>query len=226
MQQISQDTYQFLTALQQNNNREWFEKNRKSYLKAKEDFEAFVNLLIKNIGQYENLTDLAAKKCVFRINRDIRFSRDKTPYKKNMSAVIVQGGKKSPYHPFYLHIQPGGGSFVAGGAWEPTAEQLAKLRQEIDYNAGGFKKIFDHPDFKQSFGRISGDSLKTSPKGYSSDHPEIELLRLKQFIVQHRVTDEQLLQEDFARYATEKFLHMQPLLHFLNSILLDEAQDG
>lgn len=215
-------TYNFLQQLQKNNNREWFEENRKLYLEAKKNFENFVSEIIKELEKFENLGDLTAKQCIFRINRDIRFSADKTPYKKNMSAVFALGGKKSKNHPYYLHIEPGGKSFLGGGLYDADSTKLAKVRQEIDYNKSSLLEIIEDPDFKKYFKGISGDQLKTSPKGYSRDHPDIELLRYKQYLVIYDLTDDQLLEENFSELVLNVFRAMKPFLDWLNFIIIEE----
>jgi uncharacterized protein (TIGR02453 family) len=212
----------FLSQLKNNNNREWFGQNRKLYIEAKKDFETFVSEVLTDMERFENLEGLTAKQCIFRINRDIRFSPDKTPYKKNMSAVFVRGGKKSPYHPYYLHIEPGGNSFLGGGLYDPDSQKLAKVRQEIDYNKKSLMEITEHPDFKKYFKGISGDRLKTAPKGYSKNHPDIDLLNFKQYLVTYSLDDHQLLKEDFSNLVVEVFKAMKPFLDWLNFILIEE----
>jgi uncharacterized protein (TIGR02453 family) len=158
---------------------------------------------------------LEAKDCVFRINRDIRFSNDKTPYKTNLGASISPGGKKSLSAGYYFHLQPGA-SFLAGGMWQPPAPQLSAVRQEIDYNTPEFKKIINNKDFKKYFGALSDeDKVKTAPKGYDKTHPEIEILKLKSFIVVHDLKDKEVLSKDFLQHATAVFKALHPLDLFL-----------
>src|SRR5919199_2897449 len=140
-------TLDFLGKLKQNNNKAWFDANRARYEEARAQFEDFVQLLIAEINKFDDLGALSAKECIFRINRDIRFSKDKSPYKTNMGASIAPGGKKSTRQSYYVHIAPHDRSFLAGGLYMPTPEQLAKFRQAIDRDAARFKRIINAKDF-------------------------------------------------------------------------------
>ena len=140
---LQKSTVQFLRDLKKNNSKEWFDTNRKKYESAKNDYEALVGDVIKQLSKTdESIAHLEPKQCVFRINRDVRFSKDKSPYKTNMGMYFSKGGKKSFYAGYYFHLQPGG-SFVAGGLWMPMPPELKKVRQEIDYNWEEFKKIVE-----------------------------------------------------------------------------------
>lgn len=213
---IQSSTLDFLNKLKKNNSKEWFDKNRTDYEIAKDNFREFINELIQSTAKFDaSIKMLEAKNCVFRINRDIRFSNDKTPYKTNMGASINPGGKKSFSAGYYLHIQPGA-SFLAGGMWQPPAPQLAAIRQEIDYNAPEFRKIIGHKDFKKHFGGLSTeDQLKSAPKGYDKDHPEIEILKNRSFIVVQQLTDKEVLSKDFLKTCTAGFKAMHPMNLFL-----------
>lgn len=213
---IQKSTFDFLNKLKKNNNKEWFDKNRSTYEIAKKDFQAFVDELILSISKFDPaVKHLEAKKCVFRINRDIRFSKDKTPYKTNFGASISPGGKGSFTAGYYVHLEPNA-IFLAGGMWQPEPPLLNAIRQEIDYNAGEFKKIINHKDFKKYFGGLSDeDKLKTVPKGYDKAHPEIEILKNKSFIVVHNLKDNNVLSKDALKYCTAVFKAMHPLNLFL-----------
>jgi uncharacterized protein (TIGR02453 family) len=208
----------FLDDLSQNNNKAWFDANRERYERAKAGFEEFVQLLIAEIGKFDDLGTLSAKECTFRINRDIRFSKDKTPYKTNMGASIAPGGKKSTRQSYYFHLAPHNQSFAAGGLHMPTPEQLAKFRQAIDRDAASFKKIINAKDFRQYFGPLDGEKLATAPKGYPKDHPEIELLKLKEVVAGHRLTDKQVLAPTIVTDAARAFKALKPFLKYLDSI--------
>jgi uncharacterized protein (TIGR02453 family) len=214
---IQQATLDFLVKLKKNNNKEWFDKNRAVYEIAKTDFREFVQETIQAISGFDkSIQHLEAKNCVFRINRDIRFSNNKTPYKTNIGAAISPGGKKSFSAGYYLHIEPGNASFLAGGMWQPPAPQLNAIRQEIDYNTAEFKKILQHKDFKKFFKELSSeDKVKTAPKGYEKTHPEIELLKNKSFIVVHSLTDKEVVSKNFLKHVSEGFKAMYPLNTFL-----------
>lgn len=213
---IQSTTFDFLNKLKNNNNKEWFDKNRSLYEAAKKDVELFVEELIISTSKFDPaIKHLEAKKCMFRINRDIRFSKDKTPYKINLAATISPGGKKSFSPGYYIHLQPGA-SFLAGGTWRPEPPQLNAIRQEIDYNADEFKKIISHKEFKKFFGGLSEeDKLKTVPKGYDKGHPEIEFLKNKSFIVVHDLKDKDVLSKDFLKHCISVFKTMYPLELFL-----------
>ena len=178
------------------------------------------------MGKIEDLGATRVKDCIFRINRDIRFSKDKSPYKHHLSAAIGPGGRQSGRIDYYLHIQPGGESMLGAGMWNPTPEQLAKYRQEIDYNAAELKEIIDQPKFRAYFPEVWGESMKTAPKGYDKSHPEIELLRRKQLFFMHKFTDKEVLSGDFARLIVESIVVVKPFCDFLNYILFDEQGDG
>lgn len=215
---IEKSTLDFLSRLKKNNNKEWFDKNRSTYEEVKKNHRAFINELIQRIGKFDpSVKMLEAKQCVFRINRDIRFSNDKTPYKTNMGADISPGGKKAHTAGYYIHIQPGG-SFLAGGMWQPPAPELNAIRQEIDYNTVEFKKILNQKDFKKNFGKLSDeDKVKTAPKGYDKTHPEIEFLKLKSFLVIHDLKDKEVLSKDFQDQCTTIFKAMYPFNKFLRT---------
>jgi uncharacterized protein (TIGR02453 family) len=213
---ITQSTFDFLNKLKKNNNKEWFDKNREQYERAKAEMTALVEHVLKNAPKFDRaLVHLEAKKCLFRINRDIRFVKDKTPYKINLSADVSPGGKGSPSAGYYIHIQPGN-CFLAGGVWMPEAPVLSAIRQEIDYNAKEFSKILSNKDFKKYFGALSDeDKLKTVPKGYAKDHPQIELLKNKSFLVVHDIKDKDVLSKSFPTHLLNVFKAMYPLHAFL-----------
>lgn len=206
----------FLKQLSNHNGKEWFDANRKTYEACKSEFEIIVKSVIdKCIDFDDQLTGLEAKKCLFRINKDVRFSKDKSPYKLNMGASINPGGKKSMIPGYYIHIEPGK-SFLAGGCYQPLPEQLAAIRQEIDYNVAELKKILAAKDFKTYFKELSqDDKLKTAPKGYEKTHPDISLLQHKNFIMVHKLSDEDVLNKNFSTYTAKVFKAMLPLNLFL-----------
>jgi len=207
----------FLAELQQNNQKEWMDAHRDWYLQAKEEFLLLVRHLLGEITTFdEGLLGLDPKKCIFRINRDIRFSKDKSPYKNNFGAYMVEGGKKSSNAGYYIHLQAGNESFIGGGMYHPERENLAKIRQEIDYNPAELKQITDRPAFRDKFGMIQGEKLKRAPKGYEPDHPNIELLKLKDFVVIHKLSDEDLQADDFKDKAVDMFKTIQPFISYLN----------
>ena len=216
---IEKSTLQFLTDLKKNNTKEWFETNRKRYEAAKENVQNITEKLITSIGKYdEDIAALQVKECTFRINRDVRFSKNKAPYKSNISAIFSKGGKKADTAGFYVHIEPGG-AFVAAGYWIPDSKKLASVRQEIDYNLDEFKKILAAKKFKETFaeGLSKEDTLQRPPKGYDEENPAVEFLRLKSFIVTKKLTDVDLSDKNFEKNIVNIFTAVKPFLDFLNT---------
>lgn len=218
MQQLERTTLEFLDRLSHNNNKEWFNTHRSEYISAKTNFENFVQSLINEITQFEPIMKgLEVKNCVFRINRDVRFSNDKSPYKTNMGAFMVRGGKKNgdKYAGYYFHIEPGK-SMLAGGAYVPPAPWLAAIREKIDDEPDKLLSIINNPDFRKHFGQIEGEKLKKAPKGYSPDHKFIELLKYKSYLAMKELPDRKVISNDYFQYTVEIFKAMKPLNDFLN----------
>lgn len=219
MATIKKSTLNFLSDLKKNNNRDWFQNNQSSYKEAKNNFETLVQELINEIIEFEPIIKgLEAKSCIFRINRDIRFTHDKSPYKSNFGAFIVRGGKQNgdKYSGYYIHIEPGQ-SFIAGGAYMPPSPWLAGIREKIDQEAVLFNNIINQKDFIRYFGHIDGEKLKTPPRGYSSDNPNIELLKFKSYIALNQVPDKLLLSSGYFEHAISVLKAMKPFNDFLNT---------
>jgi uncharacterized protein (TIGR02453 family) len=208
----------FLDELGQNNNKVWFDAHRPAYESTRKTFEQFINDLIDEFRAPDHLQDLTARECSARIYRDIRFSKDKSPYKKNYGAIVAPGGWRTDAFGYYVSIQPGGQSMVAGGLYSPTAEQLYRFRQMIAKDAAPFKKITQAKEFVTTFGAVAGDRLKTAPKGFDREHPEISLLRLKQITALHPFTDAEVLANDFEEKVIEVCQAMRPFLDYLAGI--------
>jgi uncharacterized protein (TIGR02453 family) len=209
-------TLDFLKALKRNNNRTWFQAHRAEYDEASRAFETFVGALIDELWPTEGLGGLTPKDCIFRIHRDIRFSKDKTPYKTHMGAYIAPGGRKAMGIGYYVHVCPGD-SMIAGGLHEPDPKRLDRFRQTIARDARPFKKIIEAKSFREYFGVVEGEKLKSAPRGYSKDHPEIELLRMKQVMVRRGIADRELLDSDVIRQIVKGFKRMKPFLVYLDS---------
>ncbi|MFZ7105791.1 MAG: DUF2461 domain-containing protein [Bacteroidota bacterium] len=220
MTTIQPKTFAFLKALKKNNNRDWFNDHKSEYENAKDNVLGFIQELVVAFSTFDSsLRGLEAKDCLFRIYRDTRFSKDKTPYKTNLGASINAGGKKSMGPGYYVHLEPGG-SFIAGGIWMPPADEVKKIRQEIDYNGKDLKKVLTKPSFKKAFGGLSREhALKTAPKGYPKDHPDIELLKLNSFIVWKNVSDKDILGPKSIKSLTTLGKEMKPLMDFLKTAL-------
>jgi len=214
---IQTSTTAFLEKLSKNNNKPWFDKHRDDYQNAKEDFEALVTELLADLSGSEPLfKEQKAKDCIFRIFRDVRFSKDKTPYKAHFGAFFSKGGRKFPGAGYYLHIEPGGKSFVGGGLWVPEPPLLKAVRQEIDYNFNDFKGITEEKKFKKLFSKINGEQLKTLPQGYTDDNPAIEYLKMKSFTVAHHLQDVDIISKGFVKKSLDVFSAMRPFIDFLN----------
>ena len=213
-------TLRFLKELKKNNNKPWFDEHRKEYEAAKADFNTFIQIVIdKHSKNDSTINNLAAKDCLFRINRDIRFSKDKSPYKTNFGASINKGGKKAfSTAGYYFHLEPGQG-FAGGGIYQPMPEELKKVRQEIDYNFADFKKIIGSRKFKTVYGDLdkSAEFLLTRvPKGYEADNPAADYLKLKSFIAMVSMKDADLTSKDLVKKTITAFETLQPLINFIN----------
>ena len=219
-------TLDFLRALHDNNNRDWFAANRPQYDKSKQEFEGFVGALLKGVGEYENLPNTTAKDCIFRINRDVRFSKNKSPYKSHFSAAIGPGGRHSGRIDYYLQVQPNNESFMGAGMWAPTPKQLAKFRQEIDFNGNALKAIIEAPAFRTYFPEIWGESTKNAPKGYAADHPDLELLKRKQLFFMHKFSDAEVLNPNFTAEVIKAGRLIKPFCDFLNYLFYEENEEA
>ena len=214
---IKESTMRFLQDLAENNNKPWFDENRLRYDDAKEDVIRQVNDIIKMLSAVDSGYEvLTARDCLFRINRDVRFSNDKRPYKTNIGAYINKGGKKSGTPGYYLHIEPGK-SFAAAGVWMPEKDALASIRQEIDYNFPAFKKILATASFKSTFpeGFSSNEKLQRPPKNYDESNPAIEYIKQKSFVVTTPLTDKELTSATFNKKIEKIFKAAAPLNAFL-----------
>lgn len=220
---LEKTTIEYLKNLKKNNNRDWFEGNRDKYTAAKSDFEVFVASILQYLGKKnEQYNLLKTKDCIFRINRDVRFSKDKSPYKNNFGAAFQIGGKKSGNAGYYIHVEPGN-SFVGGGIWMPEAEQLKKIRQEIDYNFKDFKKIVFSKKFITTYKDLDKEgALSKPPKGYDADNEAVEYLKLKNFVTGVKVSDEQWYSTSILNQIKSNFDTLTPLIDFLNEAIKKE----
>jgi uncharacterized protein (TIGR02453 family) len=211
----------FLKDIARHNDRVWFEKNKSRYLQAKQEFEGLVGAVLKELVKFDGgLGGLDPKKLPFRIYRDVRFSKDKRPYKTNMGAGFSPNGKLVQEPGYYLHVQPGNKSFVAGGIYMPDAGNLSRIRQEIDYNPDALTKIVSGKSFKKLFdGFDEFDKLKTAPKGYPKDHPHIEWLKLKSFIVSAPLTDKQVTDKKLVNTIATTCKNIKPLNDYIKEAI-------
>jgi uncharacterized protein (TIGR02453 family) len=203
MQSIPHDLLTFLEELTLNNNRDWFMQNKKRFDLIQAEFVTFLQELIVAIGEFDpTIRHIEAKKCILRIYRDTRFSDDKTPYKTSISAHILEGGRKSEHQKsgYYVRLAPGN-SFLAGGAHLPPAKWISAIRNKIVEDGSTLRSILSNPTFQTYFGELRGDELKTAPRGYAKDHPEIDLLRKKSFLAVHDLSDEQVVNSGFGSHC-------------------------
>lgn len=208
----------FLKKLKKNNNREWFQSHKSEFESAREDYSEFIGTLIGEIADFDGeVAGVEPKECLFRIYRDVRFSKDKSPYKTNFGAYIAPGGKKSGATGYYAHIEPGE-CFLAGGLYRPPTAQLNKVRKAIVSDPKRFSKIVEDRTFKKNFKDFTDtEKLKTAPRGFPKDHEALEYLRLKNLIAVHRVTEKEIVAPAFPKKAAKIFRSMYGLVDFIRS---------
>jgi uncharacterized protein (TIGR02453 family) len=207
---------QFLQELETNNQRDWFEANRSRYEKTRKIFLDLTAWWIYEIRKFDaEIPKLKAKDCMFRIFRDVRFSNDKSPFKSNYGSYIVREGRKSGFAGYYIHLQPGE-CFVAGGNYMPSPEQLQAIRQEIYYHPESYLELLNGEPFKSFFDQHYYDSLKTAPKGYPKEWEHIELIKNRSYGFGHKLTEKEVLADDFPKKVVEYFKIIQPMNRFLN----------
>lgn len=215
----------FLSALAANNSKEWMDDNKKWYLDSREEFIEDVAVMLKGVEAFEPaMATFKPKDCIFRINRDVRFSANKNPYKNNFSAYFSAKGKKVEWPGYYVHVQPGA-SFIGGGLWMPSSHSLKKIRREIDYSGAELKKILESKAIAEVYTGIEGEKLKTSPRDYDADHEFIEFLKLKSFILSKPMTDQDINSGNFINVALDGFQRMKPFQEFL-SRAIEDVEDG
>ena len=218
-------TVDFLGKLKANNNREWFQANKQLYDDARGEFEQFIAILIPVIRGIDPDVDvMSPKECLFRIFRDVRFSKDKSPYKTNFGAFIARGGRKSPHAGYYIHIEPGA-SFVGGGAYMPESQYLKAIRTEIFENPEEYKTIITSDYFRKYFGGMFGEKLKTAPKGFPKEFPDIDLLKNKHYAVTHRVEDGFWFSDTLVEDVAEMFGALYVLNRFLNNAISNAVRN-
>jgi uncharacterized protein (TIGR02453 family) len=216
---INQSTFNFLTDLTANNNREWFNDNKPRYEEARDNVIAFAAELIKQLHRFDKAIalDTDPKKCVMRIYRDIRFSKDKTPYKDNFGIGNLRSG--NVHIGYYVQVQPGR-NLAGGGYWMPEADHLKLIRQEIDYNGNDLKKIVDEPQFKKLFGEFRAqEQLKSMPRDYDPANENISLIKLKSFAALHIIPDADMMKKDIPQKVAGVLAHIHPLTTFLKNAI-------
>ncbi|KAF2330173.1 DUF2461 domain-containing protein [Flavobacterium daemonense] len=219
---LAKESLQFLDDLKKNNNREWFQENKKRYEIFKKDYHQLVSDFLEVMKPLDpSLELLEVKNCTFRINRDIRFSKDKSPYKAHLGVWISGGTKGLNRAGYYVHIEKGA-SFIAGGFYSPESEDLKKVRKEIAFFYDDLEEILNNKDFKREFGSLDineNNSLKSMPRGYEKDHPAIEFLKLKSFTATQKYDISEVTQKDFVSKMSKKLIALKPLNEFINRAL-------
>jgi uncharacterized protein (TIGR02453 family) len=213
------ETVEFLRKLSENNNKDWFTANKKEYDACRKQLLGFIQQIIDDLAKTDiDIAGLNASKSIFRINRDIRFSANKQPYKINMGAYLSKGGKQLQYAGYYLHIQPGE-CFLGGGIYMPESKVLQAIRQEIHFNHADFSAILQSKKFKKYYTGLDPYTLKTSPKGYDKEHEAIDLLRHTSFVATYHFNETDLNKEHFYTSCLEAFRSLSPMIHWLNNAI-------
>jgi len=222
---ITKEALQFLTDLIANNNTEWMHTNKKRYENYKKEYHNYIASILNEMKPLdESLELLEVKNCTFRINRDIRFSKDKSPYKTNMGVWLTQNKFRKNSPGYYIHFEKGN-SFIAGGVWCPESEELKKIRKEIAFFHEDLEAIVNDYNFKKEFISITqneSNSLKNAPKGFEPNHPAIEFLKLKSFTASEKIDDELFTNKDFSKIIAQKLIVLKPLNDFLTRALATE----
>lgn len=222
MPQISSANFDFLNKVASNNNREWFAENKDEYLKQHQNMIDFADDLLQSVNKHDNIETLNGKKSLYRIYRDVRFSKNKDPYKTHWAGgfkratKLLRGG-------YYFHIAPGNKTMVAGGFWNPNKDDILRIREDIAMDDSELRKIVSDKKFVATFGELKGDQLKTAPKGFPKDHESIDLLRYKQFIVWKNFTDKEVMSKDFTKLADNTFKAMRPFFDYMSDVLNTDA---
>lgn len=206
----------FLKKLKENNNRDWFAKNKKDYEIARDSFNELVNQLIIGIREFDSsIGAIETKDCVFRIFRDVRFSANKDPYKLNMGAYISKGGRKGGFAGYYFHLEPGS-SFLSGGIYMAPTEIMRKIREDIDLYSNDFLSIVTESNFLKTFESLGDEKTKRVPAGFNTQSPVSEYLKLKHITPHRSISDEEMCSKYLLKNSLDVFRTMKPLVDFLN----------
>jgi uncharacterized protein (TIGR02453 family) len=208
----------FLKKLEKNNNRDWFARNKERYLQEYDHMTAFAAALLEQMGRHDHIENTSGKGVLYRIYRDTRFSKNKTPY-KNYWAGRMKRATSQLRGGYYFEIKPGGGSFAAAGFFAPNAADLLRIRKDIDYNHTDWTKIMSGKKMAATFGIMQGEKVATVPRGFAKDHPAIHLLQHKQFYFQRNFTDAEVLQPGFAKELSQSFKNIRPWFDYMSDVL-------
>lgn len=215
--QISPSNLAFLNKLKLHNDRDWFNANKEEFIVEQTSVSVFAEELLQHLNVHDVIETPSGAKSIYRIYRDTRFSKDKTPYKTHWSGSYKRAGKNRRGG-YYFHIEPGN-SFIGGGFWGPNANDLKLIREELAFDAAPLREILKAATFISSFGKLQGEQLKTTPKGFESDNEAIDLLRYKQYLLLRQFSDEEVLSPDFLNEANQTFKNMRPFLDYMSEIL-------
>lgn len=218
---IRNSGFTFLKQLKKNNNRDWFNAHKDRYLEEHEAIAAFAEALLHEMNRHDVIETASGKKSLHRIYRDTRFSKEKTPYKTNWSGSFRRA-TKARRGSYYFHIEPGN-TFIGGGFWGPEPDDLKRIRDEFAYDAKPFRKIIGTKTFRDTFGELYGEQIKTTPKGYSADDPAIDLLRYKQFLLIRHFSDKEVMSENFLKEVNNGFRKMRPFLDYMTGVLTTDT---
>ncbi|MEQ6124062.1 DUF2461 domain-containing protein [Pseudotenacibaculum sp. MALMAid0570] len=212
--QFNKSSFQFLKDLKKNNNRDWFAEQKPRFIEAQDNAKALYASIRKNLEEHDEIEKFK----LFRIYRDVRFSKDKTPYKPHFAGSFSRLGKHLRGG-YFLRIRPGE-SFLAGGFWEPNKEDLFRIRKEIEIDASEMRAILDDKNYQKYFGgKFDGDELKTAPKGFDKEHPDIDLIRKKGYIAVRNFTDAEVLDPDFINEVDRTFKALRPFFNYMSDVL-------
>jgi uncharacterized protein (TIGR02453 family) len=215
---LDESVFKFLNTLEKNNNRDWFAENKPKYLSAKEHFKALAQEINEGMEKQDNIEKVK----LFRIYRDVRFSKNKMPYKNSFSGGFVRA-TKALRGGYYFHLQPGDKSMVGGGFWQPEASDLKRIREEIALDASPLREIINSTSFKKHFGELQGQQLKTAPRDFPKDHPDIDLLRYKSFTVSKYFTDKEVQSPGFSKEVLKYFQATRPFFDYMSEVLTTDA---
>lgn len=217
---IKKETFNFLKDLEKNNHKDWFQANKATYQEAHENVIGFADQLLVEMQKHDQINQTSGKKSLHRIYRDIRFSKDKTPYKNNFSGRFSRTGD-TLRGGYYYHLEPGN-VFLGGGFWGPSSEDLKLIRSHLQQDPDRLREIINSKVFKEAFGELKGNQVKTTPKGFKKDDPAIDLLRFKQFLIGNNFTDKEAYHKDFAITASETFKSMRSFFDYMSEILTSD----
>jgi len=218
---IQKDSLGFLTALSKNNDRDWFNNHKDRYIEARDNIIAFADALLGEMNKHDHIETASGKKSVYRIYKDVRFAKDKIPYNTHWSASFKRATNKLRGG-YYFRIEPGNSGLVAG-FWGPGPDDMKRIREDIDTNYPAWRDLLGDKTLVETFGSLYGEQLGSAPRGYAKDHPAIDLLRYKQFMLRYLFSDEEVLSPDFLYKMNDMFKKIRPFLNFMSEVLTTDA---